>query len=1051
MKQGETMKTKTILALMMLMLLVSLNWAYEIEIGSHGGGAGDNNPFQTRPSYGRHATLYRAAEIGMFGNITDLSWEEAAFTAPLSCPVKIYLKMTTATTMPQTTWSDMITGAILVFDGVQDFSTLGWKTFDTMDYMYTSNNLLVLIEANFGGDGGGFDPYFRYHETPNSAQYWFSNGTPPLGLGNLYAVRPDIRMYIIDPNPPLAAVNPVPATAATNVFLNPALTWESGGGTAPPTGYRLYLGTNTPPGNIVNGTDLGLVNSYNPSPNLLPNQTYYWKIVPYNPNGSTSGCPVWSFTTGGRNIINTFPWNYGFETTYLPDNEWTHSIVQGTAGFNLATEGWSSEIPTTPHSGSEMISYDCRDIASGDNAILATPSIHMTDTTMDCQVSFWLFKNGNWESSNDKLQVYVNSSPNLTGAALIGEVSRSLYFAPLNMPEGWGKFTFNMGPGSSTDKYLILRGVSDNGLALLIDDLEISKVTHHVTPLSAANPTPENLARGIDYNVTLGWSPGSAGTAIDGYYLSFGTDNPPTNILSNEVLSNINSYDVPIEYNNFTTYYWQVIPFNASGSATGNTVWSFTTLLGHQDEAGTCLNLNGTDQYVNLGNDSRFDLGNSLTLEAWIKPASLSQRMAVFSTRQTDVAGSFQLEVGPGSGGTNRVAVSGFTGWVAQTADNAIVPGSWNHITYTRTGAGSGQQKIYVNGAEIPLITDAAYTFINNTNPKAIGAGISSGQLFNGAIEEVSLYNQEVTAYAIRVFMYSSDGFNNPGMVACWQFNEGSGAFTEDSMTFKNGALVNVLPTEWITSTLSYGDVYHETQTEADVVNLYNPGVFMEYSSYGAASLTAHQFQFAPNVYPTDPVTPFQNSYWAVHRYGTVSFNANLGFYINGLKNFNFVDPGTVQLYTRLYGSDGGWTFVRNAYFVDTNSGNVWFNNISSYGQYLVTYSLPASMDTPQNVAARTINGYVRVEWDYVPAAQSYKIFASDTPDGVYTDVSAWGYFDAEWGGGRGTGNGLSSASMNHQNTQSGTRWGERQYWYQYIDESTPPIKFYKVIASSDG
>jgi len=1048
------MKTKTVMAFMMLMFLVSVNWAYVIEIGNHGGGGATNTPFITRQSYGRHATLYRAGEIGMFGKITDLSWEEAVITADLSAPVKIYLKMTTATIMPQATWSDMTTGATLVYEGVQDFSTVGWKSFDVTDYMYTGNNLLVLIETNFGGDGGEWDPYFRYHETDNSAQYWYENGSPPLGLGNLYTVRPDIRMYIIDPNPPLAAVNPAPATAATNVFLNPTLTWESGGGTALPTGYRLYFGTNTPPDNIVNGTDLGLVNSYyNPPPYLLTNLTYYWMIVPYNLNGSTAGCPVWSFTTGGRNNITTFPWNYGFETTYLPDNEWTHTIVQGTTGFNLATEGWNWDI--LPHTGSKMLSYNCRDIASGDNAFLATPAIHMTDSTMDCQASFWLYRSDSWEGYNDKVQVYVNSSPNLSDAVLIGEIAPSLDLEPLNMPEGWGKFTFNMGPGSRANKHLILRAVSDNGFTMLIDDLEISKVTHYVAPLSAVNPTPENLARGVDYvdyNVTLAWSPGSAGTAIDGYYLSFGTDNPPTNILYNEVISNINSYDVPIEYNNYTTYYWQVIPFNASGSATGNTVWSFTTLLGHQDEAGTCLNLNGTDQYVNLGNDSRFDLGNSLTIEAWIKPASLTQRMAVYSTRQTDVAGAFQLEVGHGSGGTNRVAVSGFEGWVAQTADNAIVPGVWNHIAYTRTGAGNGQQKIYVNGAEMPLITDAAYTFIDNTNPKTLGAGISSGQLFNGAIEEVGLYNQEVPAYNIREFMYSSDNYNVNGMVSCWQFNEGSGGFIEDSMTFKNGSLVNMLPTEWITSTLSYGYDNYETQAEADVVNLYNPSVFMEYTSYGTALVTAHQFQFAPNVYPTDAVTPFEYSYWAIHRYGTGTFNTNLGFYISDLRNYNLVYPNTVQLYTRPYGSDGGWTFVRNADYVDTSNYHVWFNNISSYGQYLVTYTLPASMDTPQNVSVRTINGYIRVEWNYVPAAQSYKIVASDTQDGLYTDVSAWGYFDVEWGGeGKGTGSGFTVAVKDGNESTSGSRWGERQYWYLWIDATTPPIKFFKVIASSDG
>jgi len=61
---------------------------------------------------------------------------------------------------------------------------------------------------------------------------------------------------------PLAAQNPIPANNATNVAIAANLSWVSGGGVV--DGYKVYLGTDNPPTNIVNGiTQTGI--TYNPA------------------------------------------------------------------------------------------------------------------------------------------------------------------------------------------------------------------------------------------------------------------------------------------------------------------------------------------------------------------------------------------------------------------------------------------------------------------------------------------------------------------------------------------------------------------------------------------------------------------------------------------------------------------------------------------------------------------------------------------------------------------------------------------------------------------
>jgi subtilisin family serine protease len=112
---------------------------------------------------------------------------------------------------------------------------------------------------------------------------------------------------------PPSCTNPVsPAAGATNVPVNSSLSWQAASGA---TGYILYFGTNNPPTNLVNGSDLGNVTTYTPSPALNYSTTYYWKVIPYNADGQATGCSIWSFSTENNPYI-TLPYSESFETGF---------------------------------------------------------------------------------------------------------------------------------------------------------------------------------------------------------------------------------------------------------------------------------------------------------------------------------------------------------------------------------------------------------------------------------------------------------------------------------------------------------------------------------------------------------------------------------------------------------------------------------------------------------------------------------------------------------------------------------------------------------------
>ncbi len=104
----------------------------------------------------------------------------------------------------------------------------------------------------------------------------------------------DVKIEQGSADPP-DCTNPVsPADGVDDVSISSNLVWESASNTV---GYKLYLGTDNPPTNMVNGTDLGNVTQYDPANDFDYTTTYYWKIIPYNNNGDATGCSVWTFTT----------------------------------------------------------------------------------------------------------------------------------------------------------------------------------------------------------------------------------------------------------------------------------------------------------------------------------------------------------------------------------------------------------------------------------------------------------------------------------------------------------------------------------------------------------------------------------------------------------------------------------------------------------------------------------------------------------------------------------------------------------------------------------
>ena len=294
---------KFILLISILALTLGL-FAAEVVIGD--GTSTQRFPLGAFYGYERSAALYTATEIGAQNTrISAVSWYSSIATTA-DVPTKIYMKTTSASTLTTDTWGNMIAGAVLLYDQTLTGLAAGdWNLFtlnNTFD-VDQGDNLMILVERNFGGGGasaaGGSSGGGGIYSTsfPGTHLTWNADQNPPTGTGSTAANRPNVTInystYTIDTAPNPAVLNS-PANEAINVSTGATLNWGSGGGA--PTGYKLFFGTDNPPTNIASNTDLGNVFTYDPA-SLNRGATYYWQIVPYNANGSATGCPIWSFST----------------------------------------------------------------------------------------------------------------------------------------------------------------------------------------------------------------------------------------------------------------------------------------------------------------------------------------------------------------------------------------------------------------------------------------------------------------------------------------------------------------------------------------------------------------------------------------------------------------------------------------------------------------------------------------------------------------------------------------------------------------------------------
>ncbi len=218
------------------------------------------------------------------------------------------------------------------------------------------------------------------------------------------------------------------------------------------------------------------------------------------------------------------------------------------------------------------------------------------------------------------------------------------------------------------------------------------------------------------------------------------------------------------------------IAYDRSGSANNGTLVGATRTLG---KIGQALSFDGINDYVTT-TDIDFATGG-WTLSAWIKTTTSGSLTRVLSKGQNG-AGTPQLWFLVELDGTMSM------GWYTSSPFEDIsavsaVPvndGNWHHVVAV---VGATTIQMYVDGVASGSPASHDGTPVTNNDPWLIGSLQGTLEFFNGKIDEVRIYNRDISASEIKTLYNAGESkinasqnsiggssLNN-GLVGIWSFN----------------------------------------------------------------------------------------------------------------------------------------------------------------------------------------------------------------------------------------------------------------------------------------
>ena len=197
------------------------------------------------------------------------------------------------------------------------------------------------------------------------------------------------------------------------------------------------------------------------------------------------------------------------------------------------------------------------------------------------------------------------------------------------------------------------------------------------------------------------------------------------------------------------------------------------------------LHFDGSDDAINCGTDTAFNVGDSsFTLEAWINASSWKTNIyegTIINKEDNNTNGGYMLRAG--SGGKVGFAIGAGTNgsWTEiNTSSSLLSLNTWHHLAATYDGS---KLRLYVDGVIKDSASVSMSVGISTTIPLGIGFHPTYGRYWNGAIDEVRIWNTVRTPAQISSKKDAEFCSQISGLRAYYKFDHGSAGNNNSTIT----------------------------------------------------------------------------------------------------------------------------------------------------------------------------------------------------------------------------------------------------------------------------
>jgi hypothetical protein len=216
-------------------------------------------------------------------------------------------------------------------------------------------------------------------------------------------------------------------------------------------------------------------------------------------------------------------------------------------------------------------------------------------------------------------------------------------------------------------------------------------------------------------------------------------------------------------WNDLLAYYTaDNTPNDALGNYNGTLVNGTTYGTGIINQG---FSFDGVNDYIDLGNNFSFDVNNAFSFSFWVDRVSGSNFSTLFSKVDSTTLQGYHIRFDNNINGKIQLTLlDSLSNLSEYITTNQLVDLNIHMITVTYDGLNTATScKIYVDGVMQSLtrnITGAGATSIINTESAKIGVNSYTGgvHFFNGIIDEVGIWNRELTASEVTELYNSGAG-----------------------------------------------------------------------------------------------------------------------------------------------------------------------------------------------------------------------------------------------------------------------------------------------------